>query len=139
MSEQSSLVREGAGYDEVYLSRHGLEEDVSLSPKRKLSACSLAKEEEEEYEEDEGEVKGDKDEEGEEEGKEEENKEEGDEGEGDKEVVRQVDSDGPKHFILPLIWTVNDLYPTMSLNIFNKLRDLFQIPDNIPIRLLRKF
>ena len=42
------------------------------------------------------------------EGKEEENDQEGDE------VVGQVDDNGPRRFILPLIWTVNDFYPNMS-------------------------
>ena len=34
---------------------------------------------------------------------------------------------------------MNDFYPTMSPNVFNKLRDCFQIPDNIPIRLAKKY
>lgn len=46
------------------------------------------------------------------EGKEEEDDQEGKE-EGD-EVVGQVDDNGPRRFILPLIWTVNDFYPNMS-------------------------
>ena len=62
---------------------------------------------------------------------EEEEEEEGEEeemdDEGDEERVSQVDSDGPRPFILPLIWTVNDFYPTISPNVFKKLRDCFQI------------
>ena len=50
-----------------------------------------------------------------------------------------MDGDGPRPFILPLIWTVNDFYLTMSPNVFNKLHDHFQIPKNIPIRLPKKF
>jgi len=42
-------------------------------------------------------------------------------------------------FILPAIWIVNDFKPTMTTKIFNNLRDHYQIPDNIPIRLPRKF
>ena len=34
---------------------------------------------------------------------------------------------------------VNNFYLTMSPNVFNKLRDHFQIPENIPIHLPRKF
>ena len=72
-------------------------------------------------------------------GEREENDEEVDGGKGDEEVVRRENGDGLRPFILPLIWTVNDFYLTMSPNVFNKLRDRFQIPDNIPIRLPRKF
>ena len=42
-------------------------------------------------------------------------------------------------FILPKIWTVNDFLPTMSDKFFKILRDRYQIPDNIPIYLPRKF
>ena len=42
-------------------------------------------------------------------------------------------------FILSTIWTVNDFKPIMTTNIFKTLRDRYQIPDNIPIRLLGKF
>ena len=40
-SEQLLLVCKEAGYDEVYLSGYGLEEDLSWSSKRELSAHSL--------------------------------------------------------------------------------------------------
>ena len=42
-------------------------------------------------------------------------------------------------FILLKMWTVNDFLPTMTANIFKNLRDRYQIPDHIPIRLLGKF
>ena len=58
---------------------------------------------------------------------------------GDEEMVGQVDGDGLRPFILPLIWTVNNFNLTMSANVFNKLREHFQIPENISIRLPRKF
>lgn len=141
MNEQSSSVREGTGYDEVYPFRCEPKEDVSCSPKREPSAHSLAEEKDEEYEEDEGEVEGDEDEEGKEEEEEEgeENDEKVDRGEGDEEVVYQVDSNGPRPFILPFIWTMNDFYLTMSHNVLKKLCDHFQIPNNIHICLSRKF
>ena len=53
--------------------------------------------------------------------------------------MSQANSDGPRPFILPLIWMVNNFYPTMSPNVFKKLCDCFQILENIPIRLPRKF
>jgi len=37
------------------------------------------------------------------------------------------------------MWTINDLLPKMTSNIFKNLRDHFQIPDHIPICLLGKF
>ena len=42
-------------------------------------------------------------------------------------------------FILPTIWTVNDFKLTMTTKIFKNLWDCYQIPQNIPIRLPRKF
>ena len=107
------------------------------SQERESSSHSLAEEEEEEYEEDEErKEESDEEEEGEVEGK---GEEDDNEEEDDKEVAGQVDDNGSRPFILPLIWKVNDFYPTMSPNIFNKLCDRFQILENIPIRLPRKF
>ena len=141
MSEHSSSVREVAGYVEVYPLGCQLEDDVTQSPKREPSVHSATEEEEEEYEKDEeGEEEGDKDEEEEVEGEreEEEDDEGGDEEDLDK-AVGQVNSSGPRPFILPLIWMVNDFYPIMSPQVFNKLCDHFQIPENIPLCLPRKF
>ena len=42
-------------------------------------------------------------------------------------------------FILPAIWTINDFKLMMMTNIFKNLRDRYQIPDNVPIRLPWKF
>ena len=48
--------------------------------------------------------------------------------------------DGHTHpFILPNMWTFNDFKLTMMTNIFKNLRDRFQIPDHISIRLPEKF
>ena len=43
----------------------------------------------------------------------------------------------PWPFILLTIWTVNDF--KMTTNIFKNLWDCYQIPDNVPISLPRKF
>lgn len=128
-SDQLSVC-EGAGYNELYPSGRELEEYLSSSLERKPPTHSLAKEEEE-YEEDEEEAMGDEDEEGE-------GESEGSDKGDVKEVERQEVSDSSRPFILPLIWMVNDFYPTMSPNIFNKFRNHLQISDSIPIRLLRK-
>jgi len=74
----------------------------------------------------------------------EEGEDDGDEGEVDKRTLEDESSrsprDGHTHpFILPKMWTVNDFLLTMTANIFKNLRDRYQIPDHIPIRLLRKF
>ena len=54
-SEQSSLVHEGAGYDEVYPLGRGPEEGLTWSLEREPSAHSPNEEEEEDYEADGGE------------------------------------------------------------------------------------
>ena len=54
-SEQSPLVREGASYDEFYLSSRGPEEGLTWPPKREPFAHSPNDEEEEDYEADGGE------------------------------------------------------------------------------------
>ena len=73
-----------------------------------------------------------------------EGEDDGDEGEGDETNPEGGDLESPKDghtrpFILPKMWTVNDFKPTMTTNIFKKLRDRYQIPDNIPIHLLGMF
>ena len=62
-SELSSLVHEGASYDEVFLSRRELREDSPQSPEREPSTQSLS---DENKEEDEGDIEGDEYDEGEE-------------------------------------------------------------------------
>ena len=79
MSEQSSSVCKGAGYDEVFLSMHEPKEDLTRSPEREPSAHSSTEREDEEYGEDEkGEGNKGEDEEGEK------GEDEEEEGEGDK-------------------------------------------------------
>lgn len=144
ISEQSS-VREGAGYDEVYQTGQELEEDHFQSSERETSTHSPDEDgenyigEEDEEEIDEGEVDGEG-----------EIEDEGVmEGDGDENVVDdrtpEVGSSGnprsghTRPFILPQMQTVNDFLPKMTTNIFKNLKDHFQIPDHIPIRLPRKF
>ena len=113
MSEQSSLVREGADYNEVYQSGCGLEEGSTQSPEREPSTHSPYDEGEDEYEDDE-EGKDNEGEEGEErEGEEEEEIDEKNQEESDG-LVGQVDGSGSRPFILHKTWMVNDFYPSMS-------------------------
>ena len=139
MSELSLSVREGAGYNEVFSLGRELGEDFALSLDREPSTQSLS---DENKEEDEGDVEGDEYDEGE---RDEEDGEEEKDGEDDEgtpfeggDLGSQEDGGGCP-FILPTIWTVNDFYSTMSSKVFNKLRDCYQIPENIPICLPRKF
>ena len=46
-----------------------------------------------------------------------------------------VGVDGLREFIMLPEWTVNNFLSTIKENHFKTLRDNFQIPDNIPIRL----
>ena len=127
MSEQLSLVHESTSYDEVYLPSHEPMEDLTWPPEKEPFAHSLTEEEEE------------KDEEYEDEYDQEDDGEEGkDHGEGDG-GVGEVEGEGQRPFILPLIWTVNDFYLTMSLKVFNTLHARYQIPNHIPMRLPWKF
>ena len=87
----------------------------------------------EEEEIDEREVEGDKGEEDDE-----------DEGDTDKRTLEARSSGSPgnghaRSFILLKMWIVNNFLPTMMVNIFKNMRDYYQIPDHIPIRLLEKF
>ena len=50
-----------------------------------------------------------------------------------------VGLNGLRNFILPLIWTINDFSLTIQRKHFNTLRDRYQIPVDVPIRLLHKF
>ena len=78
---------------------------------------------------------------GEDEGGEEDDGDKGDVDERNLEVG-SLGSPGDGHtrpFILLKMWTVNDFLPKMTANIFKNLRDHYQIPDHILIRLLGKF
>ena len=143
-SEQSS-VREEAGYNEVFLSGHGLDGGLSWSSERERSARSPV-DEEEDFDKDEVEERdGDEDDEGEGENEGElevEDDKDDDESNGGASMEGSLGSPKDGHtrpFILPTIWTVNDFKPMMTTKIFNNLRDRYQILDNIPIRLPGKY
>ena len=156
-SEQSSLVCEGVGYDEVYPLGHRPEKGLSWSSERESSANS-PDDEEENYDREEvkdgegGEMREDEDgyderegdgmEGKEEEEREEENEE--DEGEDDESAPeggnpRSLRDGWTCPFVLPAIWTVNDFKPMMTTNIFKNLPDCYQILENVLIHLPRKF
>ena len=109
-----------------------------MVPRKGTIYHSLIKEEEEKYEgdEEEGEEEDKDGEKGEGEEEEGDNDEEENHGEGDG-AIGQVDRGNHRPFILPLIRTVNDFNPTMSLKVFNNLRNRYQIPEHIPLQLPR--
>ena len=121
-------VREGAGYDEVFQSGHEPEEGLSLSSERETTARSSddeAESHDREVEKGGSDVEVEDDE---------------DEGMAYKEGSLGSDEHGhTRPFILPKIWTINDFMPTITKKVFKELRDRYQIPDNIPIRLPGKF
>ena len=146
-TSEQSLVHEGASYDEVSPLGDGPEEGLSWSSERKLSTHSLVNEEEDYDGEEVEEREGDKDEYSVVGGKNErelggKDDEDEDESDGGAFVEGSLGSPGDGHtrpFILPTIWIVNDFKLTMTTKIFNNLRDRYQIPNNIPIRLLGKY
>ena len=134
-SSDQSLVRDRAGYDEVFGS--GQESDgFSESSGREMLAQSPSNDVEDhvegvrekvlsEVEVEVGDEKIDSDKNGD---------------EGDKESCEGTlgSSGGNCPFILPEEWAVNKFFPKMSNRVFNELHTRFQIPDHIPIRLPRK-
>ena len=139
---EESLVLEGAGYDETFCS--GDEpEDFSLSSERETSAQSLNGEDDGYAEESEevgvdevgkegsGGDGGDDD--------------DGEDGDGDDEDDGEESCEGTSvgpgdncPFVLLAEWAVNKFLPLMSDKVFKELRVRYQIPEHIPIRLLKE-
>ena len=130
-------VRERVGYDEVFLLGHEPEEGFCWSSERVTLAQSSNVEVESRGGEDEvvseGEDKDDKGEGGRESDE--------DENIGEEEVLESnsgsLGDDRP--FIPPKKWMVNNFLLTMSDKVFKTLCGRYQILNNIPIHLLRKF
>jgi len=110
VSSNQSVVRDGADYEEVYSSRHKDQESPSKERSPSASSSSSTNEDMEM---------------------------------ADPEVFDDVEEpiksvigvDGLREFIILPEWTVNNFRSTIKQKHFNTLRDNFQIPDNIPIRL----
>ena len=112
VSSNQSFVRDGASYDEVYPLGH---KDHDSPSERSLSASS-SMDEDSEME-----------------------KSNGDSSDGLMDVDPPIESvirlDGLREFILLPLWTVNDFISKIKETHFKTLRDKYQIPDNIPMRL----
>ena len=114
-SSNQSFVRNGVGYDEVY--PLGCKDPDSPSEDRSPSASSPSSRDE---------------------GLETERPEDGSrEGLDDAEPPIQfvIGLDGLREFIMLPIWTVNDFISTIKESHFKTLREKYQIPNNIPLRL----
>ena len=122
LSEQL-CVREGAGYDEVY--PLGQVDPSILYLEKDPSANSPSEEEDGDSDEDESESDMDE--------------VSGDEESGESLPRIVVGPDNLRNFILPLIWTVNHFSLTVKRKHFNTIWDRYQIPVDVPIRLLYKF
>ena len=112
-SSNQSCVCDGASYNEMYLSVHK-DPDVS-SEERSLSASSSR--------DDDLEMEGS----------------EGGSSDGligdDPPIQFVIGPDGLREFILLPLWTVNDFISKIKEPHFKKVRDRYQIPVNIPMRL----
>ena len=111
-SSNQSFVRDGAGYEEVYLSGYRDQDDISEERSPFASSPSSKNEDMEVAEPKEG----------------------SDDGK-DQRVKSIVGADGLKEFIMLPEWTVNAFTSTIKEPHFNTLRAHYQIPDYIPIRL----
>ena len=112
-SSNQSFIRNGAGYDEVYPS--GQKDLDSPNEDRSPSASSSMDEDL---------------------GKKKLNCDSSDSlMDVDPPIQSVIGPDGLREFILLPLWTVNDFISKIKKTHFKTLRDKYQIPDNIPMRL----
>ena len=109
-SSNQSFVRDGAGYEELYLS--GCRDPDELSERSPPAALPSSKDEDMELAEP---------------------KEGSDD--GDHGIKSVVGADGLREFVMLPEWTVNNFKSTIKEVYFKTLRAIYQIPDHIPIRL----
>ena len=114
-SSNQLFVREGVGYDEVFSS--GQHDPGTLSEERNLSAISPSiRDEDLDID-----------------------RSEGDSIEGIVGVEPPTQSviglDGLREFIILPLWMINDFISTIKKSHFNTLREKYQIPIHIPLRL----
>ena len=109
-SSNQSFVRDGAGYEDIYPSGHKDLGNPSDDRSPSASSPSSTNEDTELVEVDSN-------------------------GNEEQQLEHVVGADGPREFIMLQEWTVNDFTSTIKENHFKTLRDNYQIPDHIPIRL----
>ena len=112
VSSNQSVVCDGVDYEEVYPSSHVNQENPGKEWSPSASSLSLTNEDMEMA--DPEEVSDD----------------------GEEQTLRSVvGANGLREFIMLPEWTMNNFVSTIKENHFKTLRENFQIPDNIPIRL----
>ena len=109
-SSNQSFVRDGAGYEELYLS--GCRDPDELSERSPSAASPSSKNEDMELTE----------------------PEEGSD-DDDQRIKSVVGADGLREFVMLPEWTVHNFTFTIKEVHFKTLRAIYQIPDHIPIRL----
>ena len=109
-SSNQSFVRDGAGYEELYMS--GCRDPDELSERSPSAASPSSKNEDMELVE----------------------PEEGS-NDGDQGIKSIVGADGLREFVMLPEWTVNNFKSTIKEVHFKTLKAIYQIPDHIPIRL----
>ena len=115
VSSEQSCVREGAGYDEVFLSG---QDDLDTSSDERNSSATLPSTRDKDLDM---------------------VRSEGDSTKGivGAEAATQsvIGPDGLKKFIILPLWMVNDFISTIKQSHFNTLREKYQTPIHIPLRL----
>ena len=117
-SSEQSCVRKGAGYNEVYLL--GQDDPGTSSEEKVLSANSPSMEDDD--------LEGDISESDSNE----------DIGNDEPPVQSVIGPDGLREFIMLPLLTINEFYSSIKERHFNTLREKYQIPINIPMRLPSK-
>ena len=111
-SSNQSFVHDGVGYDEVYSSGHKDHD----SPSERIPSASSSMDEDSQMEKSNGDFSDDL-------------------MDLDPPIQSVIRLDGLREFILLPLWTVNDFISKIKETHFKTLRDKYQIPDNIPMRL----
>ena len=112
-SSNQSCVRNGAGYDEMYPSGH---KDLDVSSEERSLSASSSRDDDLEMEGSEGGYS--------------------DGLIGDETLIQSViGPDGLREFIVLPLWMVNDFISKIKEPHFKTVRDRYQIPVNIPMRL----
>ena len=115
-SSEQSCIREGAGYNEVFLSSQN---DPNISYDERDPSANSPSTEDEHLDVDR--PKGDSN--------------DNDIDIGEPPIQSIIGLDRFREFIMLSLWTINDFNLSIKQQHFNKLREKYQIPANIPMRL----
>ena len=116
-SSEQSCVREGTGYDEMFLA--GQDDPYTSYDERVLSTNSPSTNEDGDLDVDRSEGDSNND----------------DLDIGEPQIQSVIGPNGFREFIMLLLWTINDFNSSIKQQHFNTLREKYQIPVGIPMRL----